>query len=181
LKRLAQDYLYLFLIAGAIIIFDQYTKTVVRTNLNIGETWAPWPWLMPYARIVNWKNYGAAFGMLPILKNLFTGLAIVVSLAIIYYFPQVERKDWWLRLAMELQLGGAVGNLIDRLRQGYVTDFVSLGNFPVFNVADASISTGVAVLVIGMWWKGREEQRIAMNSAQEEAGEARIPEEIASE
>lgn len=181
MKRLVQDYLFLLLVAGAIILIDQYTKNMVRMNLDIGETWAPWTWLMPYARIVNWKNYGAAFGMLPVLKDVFTGLAIVVSLAILYYFPQVERKDWSLRLAMELQLGGAVGNLIDRLQQGYVTDFISLGNFPVFNVADASISIGVAVLVLGMWWKGREEQRTARIDTQEDAGETRISEERASE
>jgi signal peptidase II len=56
---------------------------------------------------------------------------------------------------MGLQLGGALGNLIDRLTQGYVTDFISVGTFPVFNVADASISIGVAILILGMWIKER--------------------------
>ena len=97
--------------------------------------------------------------MLQGFSLVFTVLAIIVSLAILYYFPQVPKQDGPLRLAMGLQLGGAVGNLIDRLNQGYVTDFISLGTFPVFNVADSSISVGVAVLVVGMWIKERKEKQ----------------------
>ena len=108
------------------------------------------------ARIVHWKNTGAAFGIFQGFGNVFTILAIIVSIAILYYFPQVPRRDWTLRLAMGLQLGGAIGNLIDRLLFGSVTDFISLGNFAVFNVADASISIGVAILVLGMLVKERE-------------------------
>jgi signal peptidase II len=93
--------------------------------------------------------------MLQGFGDVFTVLAILVAIAIIYYFPQVPPKDWVLRLAMGMQLGGALGNLIDRLTVGSVTDFISIGTFPVFNVADASISTGVAILILGMWFKDR--------------------------
>lgn len=134
-----------------IIALDQITKTIIRMNLEIGEIWAPWDWLAPYARFVHWKNTGAAFGMAPGLSEVFKYLAIVVGIAIIAYFPQVPRQDWPLRYAMSLQLGGALGNLIDRLTIGHVTDFISVGNFAVFNIADASISIGVAVLIIGLW------------------------------
>ena len=61
---------------------------------------------------------------------------------------------------MILYLGGGIGNLIDRLTQGYVTDFVSLGNFPVFNVADASISIGVVILALGVFLKEQEEKKL---------------------
>jgi len=71
----------------------------------------------------------------------------------------VEADDWALRLAMGLQLGGAAGNLIDRLIAGKVTDFISIGNFAVFNVADSSISVGVAVLVLGVWIKERNDKK----------------------
>jgi len=85
---------------------------------------------------------------------IFTILAVLVSIAIIYYFPRVSPQDWPLRIAMGLQLGGAMGNLIDRLQHsGQVTDFISVGNFAVFNVADASITIGVVVLLIGIWTK----------------------------
>jgi len=83
---------------------------------------------------------------------------------IIYYFPQVSPKDWTLRLALAMQLGGAVGNLVDRiLHDGFVTDFISVGNFPVFNIADASISVGVAILILGMWIKEQQEKKQAAN------------------
>jgi signal peptidase II len=145
--------------AGFIVALDQWTKFLVRTRLPFGEIWSPWSWLTPYARIVNWKNSGAAFGMLQGFGGVFTLLAIVVALAIFYYYPQVSAQDWYLKLAMGLQLGGALGNLVDRLtQQGHVTDFISIGNFPVFNVADSSISIGVAVLVIGIWIKDRQER-----------------------
>ena len=88
-------------------------------------------------------------------------MAIVVSLAILYYYPRVPAGQVPLRLALALQLGGAVGNLIDRLAMGTVTDFVSLGTFPVFNVADASISIGVAVLVAAMWVEERRRKSAA--------------------
>jgi signal peptidase II len=151
LKKYLPDYLYLLVIAGVIIASDQWTKSLVRTNLAFTSTWVPWDWLAPYARIVHWRNTGAAFGMFQNLSTLFTILPFIVVAMILYYFAQIPRQDWPLRLALSMQCGGAIGNLIDRLTIGHVTDFVSVGNFPVFNIADASISTGVAVLIIGMW------------------------------
>jgi signal peptidase II len=158
LKKYFQDYVFLAVVAGVIISMDQYTKYLVRTLLQPGEVWTPGPWLEPYARIVHWYNSGAAFGMFQGMGDVFMVLAVIVALVIIYYFPQVPRSDWPLRVAMGLQMGGAVGNLIDRIRVGSVTDFISIGNFAVFNIADASISTGVLVLVIGLWLKDDQEK-----------------------
>jgi len=151
LKKFLNDYLYLLSIAGVIVVLDQWTKYLVRTNIAFGQTWMPWEWLNTYARIVHWKNTGAAFGIFQSLGGFFTILAFVVIGIIIFVFPQIHRKDWPMRVAMSMQLGGAAGNLIDRLARGHVTDFVSVGNFAVFNVADASITVGVAVLILGMW------------------------------
>jgi signal peptidase II len=166
LKKYLLDYVYLIVFSGSIVALDQWTKFLVRTHLAFQEAWAPWEWLIPYARIVHWNNTGAAFGMLQGFGSVFTVLAIIVSLVILYYFPQVPRRDWVLRLALGLQLAGAVGNLIDRLTIGSVTDFISVGNFAVFNVADASISVGVVVLVIAMWLKEREERAEQNDSEQ---------------
>jgi signal peptidase II len=107
-------------------------------------------------------------------------LAIVVSCVIIYYFPRVPREDWLLRLALALQLGGAVGNLVDRITEGYVTDFISVGMFPVFNIADASISIGVALLILAMWLKEREQKSHNTPPSSEHA-EIQKQEEIHSE
>lgn len=140
-------------IAILIIALDQWTKSLVRASIPLGGSWLPagWEWLSPYARIVHWYNTGAAFGMFQQGGMVFTVLAFIVIGLILYYYPQVEKADWSLRLAMSMQLGGAAGNLIDRLTIGHVTDFISVGNFPVFNVADASITVGAAVLFLGIW------------------------------
>jgi signal peptidase II len=152
--------------AGLIVALDQWTKYVVRSELAVGETWMPIAWLAPYARVIHWNNTGAAFGLFPSASMIFTIVAFVVSVAILYYFPRVPSGQWPLRVALVLQLGGALGNLIDRLIVGTVTDFISVGTFPVFNVADASISVGVAVLVAGMWVEERRRPRGAETTAE---------------
>jgi signal peptidase II len=164
LKNYVRDYVLLFVVAGIIVALDQWTKGWVETNLALGETWAPWEWLMPYARIVHWKNTGAAFGLGQNFSMVFTVLAIVVSAAIIIYYPQVPANEWPLRVALNLQLGGALGNLVDRLTIGHVTDFISVGKFAVFNVADSSVSIGAAVLIIGMIIMERQQK--AKNEAE---------------
>jgi len=187
LKKYLSDYLYLFSISGAIVLLDQYTKYLVRSNLDYGEMWSPWPWLEPYARIWNWNNTGAAFGMLQGYSWLFTILAIIVSIGIIVFFPRVPKEDWTLRLALALELGGAVGNLIDRLRFGSVTDFVSVGNFAVFNVADASISLGVVVMIWGVWKRERDSKQVGqigdapVSQPTAEAGEPSLPKDLHGE
>ncbi len=158
MKKYLRDYLFLFSIAGFVILLDQWSKHLVRTQLELTEQWAPWPWLLPYLRIVHWNNTGAAFGMFQGMNLVFMILAVIVSGAIIYFFPRIPREDWLMRLALALQLGGAVGNLIDRILYGTVTDFVSMGNFAVYNVADACISIGVVLLGIDLLIKERQER-----------------------
>lgn len=159
MKRYLQDYLMLFSIAGIVIIFDQWTKNLVRANLEFGEIWVPWDWLAPYARIIHWQNSGAAFGLGQDLSIVFALLAIVVVGAIVFYFPQVDRSSWLIRLALGMQMGGALGNLIDRMMYDmHVTDFVSVGKFAVWNVADASISVGTVILILGVWIEERKQK-----------------------
>lgn len=168
MKNIVGKYIFLFAIAGALIALDQWTKNLVRTNLGLNEAWLPeaLAWLSPYARIVHWYNTGAAFGMFQNGSMVFTVLAIIVVSAIVYYFPRVENQDWTLRLAMSMQLAGALGNLIDRLTQaGRVTDFISVGTFPVFNVADASISVGTVILLLGVYLQERAAQKAKANES----------------
>jgi signal peptidase II len=187
LKKYLKDYLGLFLIAGILIVLDQLTKTWIRQNLVIGEIYRPDLWITQYARIVNWKNTGAAFGMLQNFNLVFTFLSFIVSVVIIYYYPKISPQDWLIRLAMAMLLGGALGNLIDRLNQGYVTDFISVVNFPVFNVADSCISVGVVILFIGMWVQEKRKDTGFDASVNQEEGSAHssgssgIPEEMRGE
>ena len=171
MKKYIQSYLTLAFIAGLIVLLDQVSKAYVRSHLALGEIWSPFNWLVPYARIVHWSNTGAAFGMFQGMSGIFTILAVIVSLAIIYYYPHVSQEDWLLRVAMGLQLGGAMGNLVDRVTHGgNVTDFISLGTFPVFNVADSSISIGVVVLLLGVWLQEKRQKDAALQASHQETG-----------
>jgi signal peptidase II len=162
-KKFLSTYWLLFLVAGVVIAADQITKAYIRANFTEGvDMWAPWPWLMPYARILYITNTGVAFGMFQGMGSIFMVLAIIVSVAILYYFPHVPAADWTLRVAMGLQLAGAMGNLIDRvLFQGRVTDFISVGDFPVFNIADASITIGVLILLLGITIQEQQQKKTA--------------------
>lgn len=161
MKKYVQDYAVLIGLAALIVAFDQWTKYLVRTRIPFGQSWSPWEWLAPYARLVHWQNTGAAFGMFQGFGLVFTILAFIVAIAILFYYPRVPRSEWALRVAMVMMLGGAVGNLIDRLTIGTVTDFISVGTFAVFNVADASISVGTAILIVAVWISERREKKQA--------------------
>jgi signal peptidase II len=167
LKKYFRDYLVLLPPVAVIILFDQWTKNWVRTTIPLGGSWSPWPWLEPYARFVHWQNTGAAFGIFQNLSLVFTILAFIVSIAILYYFPRLPRGEWLMRLALIMQLGGAVGNLIDRLTIGTVTDFISVGTFAVFNLADASISVGTAILILAVWLSERKQRRLVEANQQQ--------------
>jgi signal peptidase II len=168
-KKYWIDYVVMFLISGTIIGLDQWTKVLVRANIPLGGDWLPsWlAWLMPYARVRYWYNSGAAFGLFQNGNTIFKILAVIVAGAILYYLPRTSRKDWWLRLALAMQFSGAVGNLIDRFQFGHVTDFISLGNFAIFNVADSCITVGVAILILGVWLTERADKQRATVHASE--------------
>jgi signal peptidase II len=168
LKKYIWDYIFLLGIASFIVVLDQWMKSLVRTLIPFGGSWSPWPWLESYARIVHWQNTGAAFGMLQGFGGIFTVLAFIVAIAIIYYFPRVPRNEWLIRLALAMQLGGAAGNLIDRLTQGTVTDLISVGTFAVFNIADASISVGTALLIFAVWSSERKQKKLAQSTHTQE-------------
>ena len=152
-----KKYSSLLLTVGLVVFFDQWSKWLVRTNIPLNGSWLPdWLlWLAPYARFVFIYNKGAAFGMFQNGNMIFTIIALVVAGGVVYFYGQIDSEDQPLRLAAGLYLGGVLGNLIDRLSMGQVTDFISVGTFYIFNIADASINVGVALLLIGYWWSER--------------------------
>jgi signal peptidase II len=166
-KKYLFMYLQLLGIAGIVVALDQWTKWLVRENIPFAAQWLPkgMEWLFPYARLVHWHNTGAAFGMFQNGSAIFTVLAFIVIGVILYYYPKIETEGWLFRLALGMQLAGALGNLIDRLTQGgKVTDFISVGTFPVFNVADSSITVGTALLILGVWLSERAEKQARAGS-----------------
>ncbi len=171
----ARHYPFLFIIAGIVIALDQWSKELIRDNITPGSQWLPAGWenLIPYARIVHWHNTGAAFGIFQNGSLIFTILAVVVSIGIVWFYREVDAQDWYLRLALAMQLGGALGNLIDRLLfEGVVTDWISIGTFAVFNIADAAISVGTAIMLLGIWQMEKREKEAKIRRDAEELGNA---------
>lgn len=136
----------LFAVALAIVALDQYTKVLVRGNLPLNTSWMPIPWLDPIVTLTHTRNTGAAFGLFPSLGGVFRLVSLVVVVAIIFFFRRLAATSWLLRIAFGLQLGGAAGNLVDRVVLGYVTDFIDVRVWPIFNVADSAIVVGTVLL-----------------------------------
>jgi signal peptidase II len=132
----------------ALIIFgaDQISKYLVLTRLSLGESWNPIPGLRRYISVTHVINPGAAFGLFPDQGSLFAVVAVIVVFAILIYYRYLPAHNPLVRLSLALQLGGALGNLADRLQHGFVIDFIDFKIWPVFNLADLTIVTGVGIL-----------------------------------
>ena len=148
-------------IALLVLVLDQGTKYWVRTRLTLRETVTPIPALSSFFRIIHWKNTGVAFGMFQGQGWLIALIALVILVLLTVYFRQGPETPLYWQIAVGMQLGGALGNLLDRLMLGYVVDFLWFGDFPVFNIADAAIVFGAAVLVIGLTADEKREKETA--------------------
>lgn len=160
-------------LALLIITSDQITKRYIVNTLDVYESHAPIAALDKLFQFTHIHNTGAAFGMFEGAGFVFTIIAIVVAIAIVVYTRRLDAGHYLLRIALGMQLGGAVGNLIDRLRQGYVTDFIDLIWFPfIFNIADAAIVGGVVVLFYLMILESVQERRQKRAAASQEQADA---------
>ena len=128
---------------AAVLAADQLTKYLVRTNMALGESW-PAEGLF---RLTYGTNSGSAFGLFP-NQTLVLIVASFIAIGFLVYFYRTQvRPTLLLRLAIGMQLGGALGNLFDRLKDGFVVDFIDVGAWPIFNIADSSIVVGMGVLI----------------------------------
>ena len=144
--------LVLFVIALIVSVADQASKAWAIANIPPNTTYEIFPPPLGDWFILTYiTNSGAAFGMFPQLSLVFTFIALIVSVVIVAYYRSIAGSQWLVRLSLGMQLGGAMGNLIDRLRFGSVTDLLYVRPFPVFNIADASIVTGVGLLMFHLW------------------------------
>ncbi len=150
--------LVLFTIALVVLLADQASKAWVIENIPLNTTYEIFPPLKDIFVLTHITNSGAAFGMFPQLSLVFTFIALIVSCVIVWYYRSIPAGQWLVRVSLGLQLGGAIGNLIDRLRFGAVTDLLYVRYVPVFNIADASIVTGVGLLMLHMWLTTPKEQ-----------------------
>ncbi|GAA0353087.1 signal peptidase II [Bowmanella denitrificans] len=139
-------------LSAVVILIDQLTKLLVVDAMQLYQS-IP---LVPFFNFTYVHNYGAAFSFLSNAGGwqrwFFTGIAVTVSVLILYWLRQSKREQVLLPCAFALILGGALGNLIDRMAYGYVVDFLDfyVGNWhwPAFNIADSAICVGAALLII---------------------------------
>ena len=155
-------------LAAIFFLLDQFTKFLVRAYLTYGYSWPG----QGFFRFTHTENTGSVFGILqgqntPLI--FVSGIGIFVLIMVYYSQP---RPTNLLRLSLALQLGGALGNLLDRLRLGAVTDFIDVGPWPVFNLADASIVTGLLLLAWVLLRAGSQSEANPPAAAAETAANA---------
>ena len=138
-------------IAALVFALDQVTKFLVVENIPLEGSLSLYPALDRLLKFTFITNTGAAFGMFAQMGLVFIVIAFVVIAGIIVFHHQLPTENFWIRLSLGLQLGGAMGNLLDRIVRGYVVDFVDVGFWPIFNIADVSIVLGVAILAYHLW------------------------------
>jgi signal peptidase II len=139
----------LLLTALAILIADQLTKALVVANLSVGGKARV---LGDLVQVWHAQNRGAAFSLFQGGTALFLVVSVLSIGMVAYFHRSLRGRSPWLHVVLGIILGGTLGNFIDRLRQGYVTDWISVGigdaRWPTFNVADSSVVVGIGILVI---------------------------------
>ena len=144
-ERAGRAWLLAGLVALGVLVLDQLVKALVTSALERGEERD----LVAGAMLVNTRNTGVAFGQLQDGGALVAAFIAIAVAALLFYFARnAGRPLIWLPVG--LLLGGALGNIVDRVREGAVVDFFKLPHWPAFNVADASITIGVVILLIVM-------------------------------
>jgi signal peptidase II len=149
--------------ALAVLVYaaDRVTKAWVTSSIPLGEARDV---VDGWARVANVRNTGAAFGLLPERTSLLSILSVLAVLVILYYYRGIAARSAPIAATLGMQLGGATGNLVDRIGQGYVTDFIDVGipggwRFWAFNVADSSIVVGIGIVTLLLWLEERRQAR----------------------
>ena len=148
--------LKIVLLASGALFLDQWTKWLVMSKLSEGQSM---PLIDNLFNLTYVRNPGAAFGMLPYRTVFFVVATVLVMAGIILFLKLIPDNRLLLKSGLSLQLGGAAGNFIDRLRFGHVIDFFDLRLLPVFNVADIAIMIGVGILILQLLRSDRPTSR----------------------
>ncbi len=136
----------LYLTAAVIFILDRVTKYFIINILHGGQSIK----VFEFFHITLIFNTGTAFGLLKGQNTFFITLSVITTIAILFYSRTHKLDDLLRSLALGLILGGAAGNLVDRIKFGYVIDFLDFRIWPVFNVADSAITIGMILLCINI-------------------------------
>ena len=149
---------FFYILVAITLLLDQGTKYLTQTYLYEGQSI---PILEGIFHLTYVLNPGAAFGILANKTMFFIIMALIILGVIIYIYRQVPKEKLFLRFALALQVGGVIGNLLDRIRLGMVVDFFDFRVFPVFNIADSAIVVGVAILFIEILFFDKKEGKEA--------------------
>jgi signal peptidase II len=134
---------------AVVVLLDQLTKYLVASTMEVGQSFSL---IEDFLAITYVRNPGAAFGVLPYRTAFLIVVTLIVVGLIVYFYHVLPASYTLLRLGMALQLGGALGNLIDRVHNVFVVDFIDLKFFPpVFNLADLFIVIGVIIFLFAFW------------------------------
>jgi len=145
--------LLFWITALLVLIIDQGTKYIVKTSMTLYESIPIIPNIFHLTYI---ENPGAAFGLLANQRVFFIVITTIILVAVIYFYYQLKTGHFLLRIALGMVVGGAIGNLIDRLRMGVVTDFFDFRIWPVFNIADSAIVLGMIYISYQLLFHGEE-------------------------
>jgi signal peptidase II len=143
---LARNFALAILIMALVLVADQVTKAIILDRLGPTGDLTQIKIIPGFLRLIYVENTGAAFGMFQGKSPVLTIIALLVILFLLIYFRRAIAQSVWLSVALGLQLGGAIGNVVDRFRHGFVVDFINFPKFPTFNVADSAITVGVVML-----------------------------------
>lgn len=134
----------ILVLALAVVFVDQLSKYYIQQNMALGMSI---PVIENIFHITYILNAGAAFGIMEHETIFFIVVAVVLIGGIVYVFPRIPSEYRVLRIGIGLMAGGAVGNVIDRARTGYVVDFFDFRIWPIFNIADIAIVVGVGFII----------------------------------
>jgi signal peptidase II len=156
--------LWWYALALVVIVLDQYTKSVASSELQYGQPVSVFSWF----NLTLQHNSGAAFSFLSDAggwqRYFFTAIASAISIGLLIWLYLIPRGQFMLALSLGLILGGALGNLWDRVELGYVVDFISVHYqgryFPAFNIADSAISVGAALMLLESFMGGKREREV---------------------
>jgi signal peptidase II len=138
------------LVAFGVLILDQITKNLVLKNMHAGQSI---PLIQGVFHLTYVQNTGIAFGLFQNANLLFLGISLLIMLGVSYALLHTATEERTLHVLLGTVLGGAMGNIVDRIFLGYVVDFLDFRIWPVFNVADSAISIAIIGLIIVLWKK----------------------------
>ena len=160
--------LLVLIVAILVIAIDQMIKYLVSISLPFGGAWSPLPGATPFFQIVHVPNTGVAFGLFKNLGVVFILVPLLISGIIIFYAQRLRADQKFLAVALGLMLGGALGNVIDRVRLGYVIDYFDIGVGTLRNAsnfADWSIVLGVILLGVATLLDERKQKQAKESEA----------------